>query len=543
MTLTRRLPLSRAPGLKPLALALALGLAASAAQAQSLRELYEAARAYDATYLGARATAEATQYRADQAGALRLPTVGLQATSTYIDAKTGTRTVVPPSAAASAITSTTTTEARTTTNQVVLSAQQTLFNRANSATIDQADRGVAIALAQLRAAEQDLVVRVAQAYFDVLNAMDTLSTVQASKKAISEQLASAKRNFEVGTATITDTREAQARYDLALAQELAADNDLRVKRLALDQLVGRQNATPKSLAVPVTLPPLAPANVDDWISAADARSPTIQQAQFNLEVAQLETRKARAGHLPTLTLGANYAKTYPNGSADVTTTDPTGTGTANSRNLNSTSAGVALTLNVPIFAGFSIQNRVKETLSLEEKARNDLDVARRGITQGTRQAYFGVQTGRAQVKALEAAEQAGPRGHAAGLQGRRARQPGRAERPDPALHDPARPGQGPLRRDRRRPEAAPGHGPAPAGRPRGGGRTPGPVSAHPWEKFLYPRASWRGARRHRSGVIKRCVPPACARPVQIDDSSFPQRGDRPGSMPSPPTRPPGCAGR
>jgi len=246
-------------------------------------------------------------------------------------------------------------------------------------------------------------VRLAQGYFDVLSAADTLGTVQASKKAISEQLASAKRNFEVGTATITDTREAQARYDLALAQELAAENDLRVKRLALDQLVGRQGAAPKSLAIPVALPPLAPANIDDWVTSADARNPLIQQAQFNLEVAQLETQKARAGHLPTLTLGANYAKTYPSGSADVTTTGA-GAGTFNSRNLNSTSAGVALTLNVPIFAGFAVQNRVKETLSLEEKARNDLDVARRGVTQGTRQAYFGVQTGRAQVKALEAAE-------------------------------------------------------------------------------------------------------------------------------------------
>jgi outer membrane protein len=407
MTLTRRRPpLSRALGLKPLAMALALGLAAGAAQAQSLRELYEAARAYDATYLGARATAEAAQYRSDQAGALRLPTVGLQATSTYIDADQANKTTAPQEVPAGSgnfvnVTVPTSTKSRTTTNQAVLSAQQTLFNKANSATIDQADRGVSIAMAQLRAAEQDLIVRVAQAYFDVLNAMDTLSTVQASKKAISEQLASAKRNFEVGTATITDTREAQARYDLALAQELAADNDLRVKRLALDQLVGRQGAAPKPLAVPVALPPLAPANIDDWITSADARNPLIQQAQLNLEVTRLETEKARAGHLPTLTLGANYAKTYPSGTSETTSG---GAFVSSTRPGNTTSAGVALTLNVPIFAGFAVQNRVKETLSLEEKARNDLDVARRGVTQGTRQAYFGVQTGRAQVKALEAAE-------------------------------------------------------------------------------------------------------------------------------------------
>ncbi|HJV69116.1 TolC family outer membrane protein [Ideonella sp.] len=402
MTPTRRRPtLTRAAGLTPLALALALGFAASAAQAQSLRELYEAARAYDATYLAARAQAESAQYRADQAGALRLPTVGLQASSTLVraDATNTTRSLNADGVTYS--TATTDTEVRTTTSQVALSAQQTLFNKANGATISQADRGVAIAQAQLRGAEQDLIVRVAQAYFDVLGANDTLSTVQASKKAISEQLASAKRNFEVGTATITDTREAQARYDLALAQELAAENDLRVKRLALDQLVGRQGAAPKALALPVTLPPLAPANVDDWVSGAEGRSPVIQQAQLGLEVAKLETEKARAGHLPTVTLGAGYAKSFPSGTTDTS---------LGSTLLNSTRAGngssgsLALTVNVPLFAGFAIQNRVKETLSLEEKARNDLDAARRGVTQGTRQAFFGVQTGRAQVKALEAAE-------------------------------------------------------------------------------------------------------------------------------------------
>lgn len=408
MTPTRRRPtLTRATRLTPLALALALGFAASAAQAQSLRELYEAARSYDATYLGARAQAESAQFRADQAGALRLPTVGLQASSTLertdvsnqnTSADTDPVTGLPTGTYS---TVTTDTKVRTTTSVVAVSAQQTLFNRANGATIDQAERGVALSQAQLRGAEQDLIVRVAQAYFDVLGANDTLSTVQASKKAISEQLASAKRNFEVGTATITDTREAQARYDLALAQELAAENDLRVKRLALDQLVGRQGVAPKPLALPVTLPPLAPANVDDWVSSADGRSPVIQQAQIGLEVAKLETEKARAGHLPTVTAGASYGKTFPSGHTD---TSLGSTLLSSGRTRDATSGSLNITLNVPLFAGFAIQNRVKETLSLEEKARNDLDAARRGVTQGTRQAFFGVQTGRAQVKALEAAE-------------------------------------------------------------------------------------------------------------------------------------------
>lgn len=94
-----------------------------------------------------------------------------------------------------------------------------------------------MAQAQLDAAAQDLLVRVSQAYFDVLAAQDTLTFVQAQKAAVSEQLAAAKRNFEVGTTTVTDSREAQARFDLVGAQEIAADNDLRVKKLALDQLV------------------------------------------------------------------------------------------------------------------------------------------------------------------------------------------------------------------------------------------------------------------------------------------------------------------
>ena len=104
-----------------------------------------------------------------------------------------------------------------------VNGRQPLFNRSNDATIAQAELSLESSLADLDTAEQDLMLRVSQAYFDVLGAQDTLQTTRANKAAISEQLASAKRNFEVGTATITDTREAQARFDLATAQEIAAD--------------------------------------------------------------------------------------------------------------------------------------------------------------------------------------------------------------------------------------------------------------------------------------------------------------------------------
>lgn len=371
----------RAAVLTPLALTL-LALSPLAG-AQSLQAMYDTARTYDATYLSARAQADSVRYKADQAHALWRPSVGLTAGVSRNIADTPYATPLSTDSTAS---------------QIGITASQTLYNRANSATIDQAERGVSVAQSQLRAAEQDLIVRLSQAYFDVLAASDALDTVQASKKAIAEQLASAQRNFEVGTATITDTREAQARYDLALAQELAADNDLRVKRLALEQLVGKPDLKPLPLAQPVALPPLQPARVDAWIASAEGSSPTIEQARLALEVASLETEKARAGHLPTVALTGSFARQHVSVNGDYSATqsyNSTGTG-------NNTTVGIAL--NVPLFAGYAIQNRVKETLSLEEKAQDDLAAARRGVTQGTRAAYYGVQSGEAQVRALEAAE-------------------------------------------------------------------------------------------------------------------------------------------
>ncbi|MDP3886522.1 TolC family outer membrane protein, partial [Hydrogenophaga sp.] len=244
----------------------------------------------------------------------------------------------------------------------------------------------------LKAADQDLIVRVSQVYFDVLASNDSLNFVKAQKSAVSEQLASAKRNFEVGTATITDTREAQARFDLVLAQEIAAENDLRVKKLALDQLTGKAGAAPKPLAMPVVIAPVTPADVTAWVAQSEAMSPAVRQAQLGLEVAQLETQKAQAGNKPTLDLTGSYNITQNNGSSNTT------------QDYRTNVAQVGLSFNLPFFAGYANQNRNKETLSLEDKARSDLDAAKRGVAQSTRTAYFGVESGLGQVKALEAAE-------------------------------------------------------------------------------------------------------------------------------------------
>ncbi|MBT9465982.1 TolC family outer membrane protein [Hydrogenophaga sp.] len=354
---------------------LALG-AATGAQAQSLVELYEAARGFDATYLSARSQFEADLFRADQAKAGLLPEVGLGAAASWARREINGG-------------------ADTTSNSqsATLAASQPLYRPVNKLINDQALLSVDVAKATLTLAEQDLIVRTTQAYFDVLAATDTLAFVRAQKTAVAEQLAAAKRNFEVGTTTVTDSREAQASFDLVVAQEIAAENDLRVKQLTLDQLVGRVGVTPKPLVAPVVLPPLLPADPQAWVALNDETHPTILQATRGLEIAQLETRKAEAGHKPTVDLVAQYQV------ARAPSTTSLAQNTVRSNN-----ASIGVQFNMPLFAGYAIQNRVKETLSLEDKARTDLEAAKRGIDLATRSAFLGVLSGQGQVKALEAAE-------------------------------------------------------------------------------------------------------------------------------------------
>lgn len=363
--------------LRLLSLPLALSAAfAAPAHAESLLELYEMARAHDAAWQSAKSQYDANVARAAQAKAGILPNLGLSAS--HVRSQFENNNPV--------------TDRSFTTQQAGLSASQPLYRPANWASWQQSKFQAEQAEHALTQAGQDLILRVSQAYFDVLGAQDALAFVRAQKAAVAEQLASAKRNFEVGTATITDTREAQARYDLVLAQEIAAENDLRVKKLALDTLVGKPDVKPNPVAL-TTLPTPDPANPEAWVAQAEASSPAILLQKAQVEIAELEVDKARAGHKPTVDLTANYGVTRNrNGSA------------ASTLDSKPESGNVGVVMNMPLFAGFSVQNRVRETLALEEKARTDLENTRRTVAQAVRTAYFGVVSGQGQVRALEAAE-------------------------------------------------------------------------------------------------------------------------------------------
>lgn len=358
------------------------GLIASAflclnAAATDLVQIYKDALQNDAQFASARSAYTAGQEKLVQGRAGLLPGVRLSGS----DSRSDTSADFNNGKTASGV---------SVTNSWSLALSQPLFNWNNWQQYEQSKLALLVSDAQFAQAKQDLLVRVAQAYFDVLAAQDTLTTLRAQKTAIAEQLASAKRNFEVGTSTITDTHEAQARFDLVTAQEFAGQSDLEVKRYALRQIIGRDAGDLASLKPGVKLS--APqADINQWVSSAERQNYGVVSSQVAVEIAKRDIEKSKSGHYPTVDLVASTGRS-----------SSTGVGIQSPSVSRPTTIGIQW--NVPIFSGFAVDSRVKESIALEEKARNDLEANRRAASQGARQAFVGVTSGLAQVKALEAAE-------------------------------------------------------------------------------------------------------------------------------------------
>jgi outer membrane protein len=186
---------------------------------------------------------------------------------------------------------------------------QPLFRWQNWVQYKQGEMQAALADAQYQLAVQDLTLRASQAYFDVLGAQDVLAAAQALNEANTQQLALAKKSFEVGTVTITDVHEAQSRADLSSAQVIAAESDLAVKRHALLVLTGKEPDALKGLRKGVALSRPEPADIQSWVAAAEASNLSVQANQLVSEIATREVERNRAGHLPTVDLVASRGNT------------------------------------------------------------------------------------------------------------------------------------------------------------------------------------------------------------------------------------------
>ncbi len=361
-----------------LAVALGMALFSGTVLSVDLLQVYRDALVNDAQYAAARATAEAGREKLPQGLAGLLPVIGGTASTVWNENKYS-------------VDGAPRTGKEYNTHAYNLSLTQPLFRWQNVIQYDQAKWQVVQTEANFAQASQDIVLRVAQAYFDVLNAQENLKAVRASKQSIALQLEQAKKNFEVGTATITDTHEAQSRYDLVSAQELAGENDLEVKRYALRLIVGKDVGELNRLKPDAVLLSPQPDSMERWVEAAEKDSFPVQAQQAAFEVAGREVERVRAGHYPTLDMVANYGKT--NSALSISSNSGLETDVRN----------IGLQLNIPLFQGGSVNSRTREAIANRTAAASALENARRSASLAARQSFLGVVNGLAQVRALSAA--------------------------------------------------------------------------------------------------------------------------------------------
>ena len=371
--------------MKKLSLLVAAACLSGVAGATDLLQVYRMALDNDPQYLAARYQLDAGREKEAQGLSGLLPTIGVSANTQWNDTDRELRGSNLPKA-----------NAKYNSNGYTATLTQPLFRWQNIVSYQQGKMQAAQAEAQFVQARQDTILRVATAYFDVLLAEINLSSLQAQKKAIGQQLEQAKKNFEVGTATIVDTYESQSRYDLATAQEIAAESELEIKRRALEVIVGRDPGNLAMVREKVDIEHPQPPAMKPWVEAAEKDAIPVQLQQLALEIADKEVSRNRAGHYPTL--DAVVARSNAAQSALLPTA---GGGALPGFETNATTA--ALQLNIPIFQGGYVNSKTREAVANRESATQQLEAARRNSAQAARQAYLGVSNGIAQVSALRAA--------------------------------------------------------------------------------------------------------------------------------------------
>jgi outer membrane protein len=270
---------------------------------------------------------------------------------------------------------------------LTVSATQTLLNWELWSRYSQADDQVAAAEVTYRSAQQQLALRVTEAYFNLLAAADSVRFADAEKRAVERQLELAKRRFEVGLSAVTDVQEAQARYDLTVAQMIEAEQALASAKVALSEITGTTDTRIVTLKEEIPLLGPNPDSVNDWLKTAAENNLDVASARIRSEIADKDVSINFAKHYPTLNL---------NGTAQ----------TAESSGFNQGEYAdnrVTLQVNVPIFAGGATQAGVRQARYTHDQRLAELEGTRRSVERTTRNAYQGVIAGVSRVKALKQA--------------------------------------------------------------------------------------------------------------------------------------------
>mgnify|MGYP000117787501 CR=1 FL=1 len=377
-------------------IAVVVGIVVAAqVHATDLLEVYRLAERHDTKYQSAVATYHATRTRLPQARAGLLPALSATGDITRNDVETVTDRGILSRPAGGAIYDST---------GYGLSLKQPLYNAAAFATLRQARAEVRRAEAEYAIARHDLIVRVAEAYFQVLAARDGLSFATAERQATARQLEVAEGRRAVGLAAITDVHDARARHEIAKAQEIEADNQLADKLEALRELTGSRIETLSPLGMSMPLISPDPPDMQRWIETALAQSFAITARRAAAETAHEEVRRQRAGHYPVLDIVGNHTREDTDGSI-------TGPG------VRADTSTVGLQLSVPLYQGGAVAARASEAAHRYAAALAELDGQLRATERATRSAYQGAASGAARVTALTQAVTAASRAFDAKRQG------------------------------------------------------------------------------------------------------------------------------
>ena len=361
--------------------------------ATSLIDVFEDALVNDPLLKEALANKEAISESRPQARSLLLPQIN--ASGSYSDSDINGRSTFQQKTSIGTVTNTTGFLQESETTQWDVSIRQTIFDFGAWMNLKKANKTVAQAEIDYLAAEQQLMVRVATAYFNVLAAQDTLESEQAARQAIEKQLDQSRKRFDVGLIAITDVQEAQAAYDQSVANEITAKRNLATSKESLRAITDNypSNLLKPDDGLPLIMP--NPQSETDWVNTSLEQNLSFLSAQLGTEIARSEVKVQRSGHFPTIGVQAQKRDT----DSDSFRSDSGGDfNPADTENINE---GIGVQVNIPIFSGGQTSSRVRQAVARHRASKEKLERVGRETTRNARDSYLGVISGIATVKALQ----------------------------------------------------------------------------------------------------------------------------------------------
>jgi len=277
------------------------------------------------------------------------------------------------------------------THEGQITLTQPIYRMDRWIALDQARVEVSQADATYAFEHQALMLRVAQRYFEVLSAADTLEFALAERDAFAQQLEQSQQRFEVGLIAITDVEEAKAGFDLARAQVIQAENALDNAREALREVTGEYHVAIATLRDDTPLEMPVPNEIDRWTETALTQNLQLAGQRHASDRARMEIQRVESGHLPTLDLVGSHRRNVANG------------GTSANATVDNSNTAIGIELNIPIYAGNSVVSRTRQSRHLYQRELDEVERVRRSVQRQTRDAFLGIRSGISRVGALEQA--------------------------------------------------------------------------------------------------------------------------------------------